>query len=109
MWPVKWEKNSNNTQNGKYQVKNSVIKFESLSVEDFGTYTCSSSNLFGITEISLNINRNEVFITSQNHKQLLRFRKKTKSGFGKKLERQNMGMELRKRRFRYRNKFIKTN
>jgi hypothetical protein len=109
MWPVKWEKNVNNTQNGKYQVKNSVIKFESLSVEDFGTYTCSSSNLFGITEISLNINRNEVFITSQNHKQLLRFRKKTKSGFGKKLERQSLGMELRKRRFRYRNKFIKTN
>jgi hypothetical protein len=111
MWPVKWEKSVNDSQNGNYQVKKSVIKFESLSEQDFGTYKCTSSNLFGITEISLNINRNEVFVSSQTHKQLLKFRKKVKSGFGKKLERQEQlnGMELRKRRFRFRNKFAKTN
>ena len=100
MWPVKWKKSDTNEHSSDYAIKNSVLKFDFLNENDFGEYTCTSFNLFGVAEIRLIINNAGIFVTKQNYKPSLRRK------FGKKKlkrrQRLPVGIELRKRRFKKR-------
>ena len=110
MWPVKWTKiNSKHGQNHNFKIENSLLKFDHLSEKDFGDYSCTSFNLFGLAEINLVINRDTINVSKQNYKPSLK-RRVNKIQRTKKIKRKQgspVGIELRKRRFKKRFELIK--
>lgn len=85
----------------------SILTIDSSNQKDFGHYVCTSLNTFGTAEISLKISQNGIEIAdSSTYKPVLVSRKYAKY-FKRKFPTQNIGLELRKRRFRKRFKFSK--
>ena len=108
MWPVKWKKNGQDENLPNYQLKNSVLKFDFLSQSDFGEYTCTSFNLFGVAEIKLLINSGNLIMTNQIYKPSIK--RKLGQSFRKKTDRRQRlqhGTELRKHRFKKKIDFVK--
>ena len=105
MWPVKWKKTDPIEKLPNYQLRNSILKFDFLSENDFGEYTCTSFNLFGVAEIKLIISREGLIVTKKNYKPSLRRKLARKKA--KRRQRFPIGIELRKSRFRKRTELIK--
>ena len=108
MWPVKWTKVDKHDRHGSFKAKNSLLKLTRLSEADFGDYTCTSYNLFGLADITLTVSRNGFTVSAQNYKPSLKRKLNKQLKRNKKQQNTRLaGLELRKRRFKKRFELVK--